>query len=111
MKESLIEINGQQVHYYEWGRNDNNDLHEWIPDQTFQYDGEQLQRLIKEYEEYDGVYPRGKTCLWESKESMRTRVASVLHKYLLYSYVIVVGHGMVIRSQVDVQNIDYVEII
>lgn len=23
MKESLIEFNGQQVHYYEWGRNDN----------------------------------------------------------------------------------------
>lgn len=87
------------------------DLHEWIPDQTFHYDREQLQRLIKEYEEYDGVYPHGKTCLWESKETMRMRVASVLNKYLSYSYVIVVCHGMVIRSQVDVQDIDHAEVI
>jgi len=87
------------------------DLHEWIPDLTFQYDMEQLRQLHREYDECHGIYPEGKTCLWESKQSMRARVSSVLQKYLFYSCVIVVCHGMVIRSQVDVKDIAHAAII
>ena len=49
--------------------------------------------------------------MWEEIHFQQNAGCLVLHKYLSYSYVIVVCHGMVIRSQVDVQDIDHAEIV
>lgn len=74
-------------------------LHEWIPDLTLQYDSlEQLSELAADYEKNNGLYPNGAQRLWETKDSMKRRMEESLRNYENFSRVIVVTHGMVMRS-------------
>ena len=75
------------------------DLHEWVPDKTFQWRTlSEIEALQADYERCKGVYPPGETKLWETTESVRLRVLAVLRKYDRYSRVLAVCHGQAIKA-------------
>ena len=74
-------------------------LHEWIPDLTNTYSSsEESFRLSAEFVKYKGIYPAGRTMRWESLEHMRRRMRAVADRYENYEKVIVIGHGMSLRT-------------
>ncbi len=75
------------------------DLHEWIPDIiNFQHKTSQdCFDLCKDFELHDGIPPENDIKVWETSESMKRRMNSVLEKYRKYERVIVVCHEMVIK--------------
>ena len=88
------------------------DLHEWIPDLTFQYSKlEELLESARDFNRHKGIYPNGETRKWESLDSMRNRVRKVLDKYAHYNIVIMVCHEMLIKTLVHREKINYAEII
>ena len=89
------------------------DLHEWVPDIVhYNYKtSEDCFELGRDYDLNNGVYPKDEVKVWESKESMKKRMDSVLEKYIGYSKVIVVCHGMIIRTQKNQEIIKNGEII
>ncbi|KGE17026.1 histidine phosphatase family protein [Paenibacillus wynnii] len=88
------------------------DLREWQPDLTFSYDTvEQLMELGSDYDLHNGIYPAGQKRFWESKSMMKARMDGVINRYLNYEYVIIAGHGMAFRTQVDVGDIPHASII
>jgi Fructose-2,6-bisphosphatase len=88
------------------------DLHEWMPDITFQYKqfSECLQ-LTEDFNKHRGVYPEGETPRWECLQQLRERVRNVADKYADYNKVIIVCHGMVIRTLTYAEEIKPAEII
>ena len=64
-----------------------------------------------EFELYNGVRPAGEVKVWETAESMKRRMNSVFNRYKKYQRVIVVCHGMVIRTIKYQENIAHAEII
>jgi broad specificity phosphatase PhoE len=74
------------------------DLHEWTPDNWQATSVEEITELWEDYMKHNGAYPSGESKLWESKMSVSNRVRNVLHRYLNRSKVIVVCHGMVIAT-------------
>jgi broad specificity phosphatase PhoE len=75
------------------------DLHEWLPDTTFQYDGP---THFHEIDEEIRMH-RGKCCdacryRWESFGDIGRRAFVAMRKYLRYNKVIAVCHGMVMRQ-------------
>lgn len=75
------------------------DLHEWMPDLTFQYSAfEECLEFNNDFNEHKGIYPAGETRRWEDLQSLRDRVKKVADKYAHYNKVIIVCHGMVIRT-------------
>lgn len=87
------------------------DLHEWVPDLTFQFDLQKVVELRNDFDACNGHYPEGESRLWESRDSMRTRVDAVLEKYLHHEKVIVVCHGMLICNHTGVDQVDHAEIV
>lgn len=89
------------------------DLHEWIPDiKNFQHKTSQdCFDLYKDFERYNGMHPKNEMKVWESAESMKKRINSVLAKYTDYQKVIVVCHSMLIRTVKYQKDIAYAEII
>lgn len=89
------------------------DLHEWMPDKTFQYKSfQECKELSYDFNERMGVYPIGEeTKRWESLYSLRTRVRNVADKYAHYDKVIFVCHGMVMRTLTYAEGIKPGEII
>lgn len=89
------------------------DLHEWVPDIVdFNYKtSEDCFALAKDFELHNGVHPIGEKKVWETYQSMKKRMDEVLEKYMSYDTVIVVCHGMVIRTQKDQEVIRNGEII
>lgn len=89
------------------------DLHEWIPDIiNFQHKTTQdCIDLCKDFESYNGISPKNEIKVWETAESMERRMNSVLQKYAKYQKVIVVCHGMVIRTVKYQEKIAHAEII
>ena len=83
------------------------DLHEWVPDKTFQWRTlEEIEALESDYERCHGVYPAGEIRLWETTESVRRRVFGVLRRYHAYSRVLAISHAEVIKAVVGVEHID-----
>jgi len=79
------------------------DLHEFIPDKTFQLKGnEENKKLHQEFLECQGEYPQGETRKWETISEIIARTQPVLDKYLEFGYekILVVAHGGVIRRYV-----------
>jgi len=80
------------------------DLHEWIPDLSYNYDSySALKSIYLDFYENKGIRPNKdkytEFTLWEDIESFRTRVNASIKPYLgIYSSAIVVAHGMVIQS-------------
>lgn len=88
------------------------DLHEFIPDKSFQLLGEDENRkLHKDFIKCKGEYPLGETRKWETISEIKSRVKPVLDKYLHYDKVIVVAHGGVIRRFVGQGIINHCEAI
>lgn len=88
------------------------DLHEWMPDITFQYCSfEECLESIKDFNYHKGIYPEGETRKWESLDSLRNRVRRVADKYAHYNKVIMVCHEMVIKTLVYREKVGYAEIV
>jgi broad specificity phosphatase PhoE len=88
------------------------DLHEWMPDLTFQYkEFSECLQLTEGFNKHRGVYPAGETPQWESLCSLKYRVRKVADKYAHYDKVILVCHGMVMRILTYAEQIKPGEII
>lgn len=94
------------------------DLHEWIPDLTFQYKTyHELKMLYQEFELHRGKYPQDERLFseytrWEPLEDLRTRVKNCLIPYCdEYDSAIIVAHGMVIQTLHYQYRVEYGEII
>ena len=75
------------------------DIHEWQADKNFIFlQGEAAERQFKEYNLYNGEYPKGTELLFETNTMLRNRLHKVLEKYKSFKNVIVVCHGTLIHS-------------
>ncbi len=84
------------------------DLHEFLPDKTFQYKGQEESDILhKDFLKCLGEYPKGEIRKWETIQEIKNRVMSVMKKYLFYKKIIVVAHGGVIRRFTGVAEVNY----
>lgn len=84
------------------------DLHEFLPDKTFQYKGqEESDRLHDDFIHCSGSYPMGEARKWETVTEIKSRVMAAMRKYLHFDKVIVVAHGGVIRRFTGVAEVNY----
>jgi broad specificity phosphatase PhoE len=84
------------------------DLHEWLPDKTFQYKtSAQSFALYHDFQNNKGSCSEGKPQKWESIDEIINRVIPTLEKYLSYKKIIVVSHGEVIRRFIGISKIEY----
>ncbi len=87
-------------------------LHEWIPDLQLRYTKDELfNKIIKDFKKHNEESSKGIRRNWESMSSVSYRVRKVLERYLRYSEVIAVCHGVVINSQVEGVKLSYGEIV
>lgn len=77
------------------------DLHEWTPDNWQAASVEEITELWKDYMKHNGIPPSKESKVWESKNNVMNRVNAVLHRYLDKSKVIIVCHGMVIATLLE----------
>lgn len=89
------------------------DLYEWIPDiVNFNHKTSQdCFDLCKDFDLHNGIPQEYEEKVWKTNESMTKRMKNVLEKYSQYKRVIVVCHGMVIRTIKYKKDIAYAEII
>lgn len=81
-------------------------LHEWQPDLTNQYKSvDEVIALSNEFKNFQGVCPKGKNVRWETLEHMRIRMREVVDKYANYEKVIIVGHGMSLRTLTYIEEL------
>jgi broad specificity phosphatase PhoE len=74
-------------------------LHEWLPDLTYRYcTSQEAARRAQEFSNCRGILPVDSPMAWESLESMRKRVRAVADKYADRECVVLVGHGMALRT-------------
>lgn len=74
------------------------DLHEWIPDLSFQYSSkEQASKANRLCIEHKGICPNVSEIKFENLEDVFRRAKKALLKYSNYKKIIVVTHGIVIR--------------
>lgn len=88
------------------------DLHEFIPDKSFQVKGEEENKALHEdFMHCKGEYPEGETRRWETITEIINRSKPVLNKYVDQGYekIIVVAHGGVIRRYTGVSVIGHCE--
>ena len=85
------------------------DLHEWIPDLSFQYSAEDsfASKAEELCTKYKGVCPDNCEIMFEDFESVFSRAKSALLRYKDYKKIIVVTHSVVIRRFVAYPNIPY----
>lgn len=89
------------------------DLHEFIPDKTFQVKGEEESILLHEdFWKCEGEYPEGEVRKWETITEIIKRTRAVLDRYADQGYekIIVVAHGGVIRRYVGEGEIHCCEV-
>lgn len=88
------------------------DLHEWLPDRSNQYTtSEEAFRLTDEFTRFRGVCPAGENKRWETLGDMRERMRRVADKYANYQSVILVGHGMALRTLAYIEQMKPAEIV
>lgn len=84
------------------------DLREWIPYSQPQPNKESIIRTFKEdIKKLNSGDPKLAQNFMETIESVRSRTRKVLERYIEYSEVIVVCHGVVIETQVKQVNVKY----
>jgi broad specificity phosphatase PhoE len=75
------------------------DLHEWMPDTTFNYDtAAQIFTAYDEMMKHTGEWPPGQTRNWEPLSAVRERVTAVLQQYTQHDTIIVTCHAAVILA-------------
>ncbi len=77
------------------------DLHEWLPDLSFNYKTKEELLLALRIAKQECINLRVKNINIESLSHVRERTRNVLLKYLSYDKVIVVCHGIVISTLLD----------
>ena len=88
------------------------DIHEFIPDKTFQVQGEsENEALHEDFRNCLGEHPEGQSRKWETIAEIIQRSKPVFDKYvdLGYEKIIVVAHGGVIRRYTGKAFIGYCE--
>ena len=84
------------------------DLHEWLPDLSFQYSSkEQASKINRFCIEQKGVCPDNSEVKFESLEDVFYRAKKALLRYSHYKKIIVVTHGIVMRCFSFDPNIPY----
>lgn len=83
------------------------DLHEWIPDLTFQNKNGEGQLHGKEFSECKGRWQEGEKRNWENIDMMEKRLLGVLNKYTEYNKIIIVTHGMLMHQIKPYGHIPY----
>jgi len=74
------------------------DLHEWMPDLSFQYSSNEEARKANRFcIEQKGVCPDDSVIKFENLDDVFNRVKKVLMRYSGYKKIIVVTHGIVMR--------------
>ncbi len=74
------------------------DLHEWIPDLSFQNKAGEGKAYGNDFALNEGRYPNGETRKWESIDMMEKRLLGVLNKYMNYKKILIVTHGMLMHQ-------------
>jgi broad specificity phosphatase PhoE len=75
------------------------DMHEWLPDLTFNYDNEDIVKVAaRECTTCKGDYTDEDKRNWEKLSTVANRAFKSLEKYLCYDKIIVVTHGVVMRQ-------------
>ena len=83
------------------------DLHEFLPDKTFQATEKEDSELHKDFVDFHGVYPTGEIRKWETVGEIKNRAVAVMKKYCTYNKIIVVAHGGVIRRFTGVAEVNH----
>jgi broad specificity phosphatase PhoE len=68
--------------------------------------------LYKDFDLHNGTPPNDELKVWETAESMKKRMNKVLEKYIKYQKIIVVSHGILIRTiryQEKIAHADVIE--
>lgn len=87
------------------------DLHEWLPDLTFNYDNDGIvKKAAKECTMFKGEHVE-EIRNWEKLSTVANRSFKALEKYLNYNKIIVVAHGVVMRQFKFEKTIPYCGII
>lgn len=89
------------------------DLHEFIPDKTFQLKGAEESKLLHEdFLACHGEYPPGETRKWETITEIITRTKPIFDRYadMGYEKMMVIAHGGVIRRYAGIAAIAHCEI-
>lgn len=88
------------------------DIREWQPDLTYQYkNSEEIMNYYKDYVKNNGVYPNNEKRKWETKEQLKNRALSVIHKYKeKYDTIIIVAHKMTFQAICDCGDMKPAEI-
>jgi len=89
------------------------DLHEFIPDKTFQLKGAEENKLLHEdFLRCKGEYPPGESRKWETIAEIIQRTKPVLDRYVDMGYekIMVVAHGGVIRRYTGIADIAHCEV-
>jgi len=80
------------------------DLHEWLPDTTFQYGSyQELKLIFEDFKKHRGILPQKQLYTeytkWEPLLHLKQRVKAALLPYVdKYDAIILMGHGMVLQS-------------
>lgn len=84
------------------------DLHEWMPDLTFTYDGPgHFEEINREMARYRGEHCEDCSYQWESLSALGERAFRAVRKYGGVRKLIVVTHGIPMRQFVYVPEIPY----
>lgn len=84
------------------------DLHEWLPDLSFQYSSnEEARNQNRLCIEQKGVCPDDNKIKYENLENVFNRAKKALLRYSSYQKIIVVTHGIVMRRFAFEPNIPY----
>ena len=89
------------------------DLHEFIPDKTFQLKGaEENKALHEDFLRCQGEYPAGESRKWETITEIIQRTKPVFDRYMDMGYekIMVVAHGGVIRRYTGIADITHCEV-
>lgn len=87
-------------------------VHEWIPDLTNKYTtSEEAFRLAEDFVKFKGVRPVGMSKQWETLDDMRKRMRRVADKYTEHAAIILVGHGMALRTITYIEQMKPAEIV
>lgn len=85
-------------------------LHEWLPDSEFNIKGVEVCYKNRDYKNKKGMHVENET--WETKESMKNRLKTIIEKYSENSKIIIVAHERLISSFLDIdKKIEYCEIL
>lgn len=87
------------------------ELHEWVPDKTYQTPAHEVILRNMEYKHFHGIN-KNNDDVWEDIPSMNKRIISVIDKYKNEEKLIIVAHERIINSIMEnKKRLDFCEIV